>query len=70
MINAMGEVLNQKTLAEYKVIEDRYLTLKRYLRILIKNNRLDVQSIESIESILYALDPPLPISYEEESEEE
>lgn len=67
MINAMGEVLNQKTLAEYKVIEDRYLTLKRYLRILIKNNRLDIQSIESI---LYALDPSLPISYEEESEEE
>lgn len=67
MINAMGEVLNQKTLAEYKIIEDRYLTLKRYLRILIKNNRLDIQSIESI---LYALDPPLPISYEEESEEE
>lgn len=67
MINAMGEVLNQKTLAEYKVIEDRYLTLKRYLRILIKNNRLDIQSIESI---LYALDPSLPISFEEESEEE
>lgn len=67
MINAMGEVLNQKTLAEYKIIEDRYLTLKRYLRILIKNNRLDIQSIESI---LYALDPEPPISYEEESEEE
>lgn len=66
MINAMGEVLNQKTLAEYKIIEDRYLTLKRYLRSLIKENRLDIQNVESI---LYALDPSLPISYEEESEE-
>ena len=67
MINAMGEVLNQKTLAEYKIIEDRYLTLKRYLRSLIKENRLDIQNVESI---LYALEPPLPIAYEDEQEEE
>ena len=41
MINAMGEVLKKKTLAEYKVIEDRYLTLKRYLFVLERVLLLD-----------------------------
>lgn len=35
------------------IIEDRYLTLKRYLRLLIKENRLDIQNVEII---LKALD--------------
>lgn len=63
MINAMGEVLNQKTLAEYKILEDRYLTLKRYLRLLIKDNRLDCQNVECI---LKALDDePIEVIGEE-----
>ena len=53
MLNAMGEVLNQKTMDQYKIIEDRYLTLKRYLKLLIKENKLDYQSVECI---LTALD--------------
>lgn len=53
MISAMNEVINQKTTNQYMVIEDRYLTLKRYLRLLIKENRLDVQNVECI---LKALD--------------
>lgn len=53
MINAVNEVVNQKTTNQYMIIEDRYLTLKRYLRLLIKENRLDVQNVECI---LKALD--------------
>jgi len=36
-----------------KIIEDRYLTLKRYLRLLIKEKRLDAKNVECI---LNALD--------------
>lgn len=53
MFNTMSEVLNDKTIAQYKVIEDRYLTLKRYLRILINESTL---SIQNVEYILKALD--------------
>lgn len=53
MISAVNEVINQKTTNQYMIIEDRYLTLKRYLRLLIKENRLDVQNVECI---LKALD--------------
>ena len=34
------------------IIEDRYLTLKRYLRLLIKENRLDIQNVECILKVL------------------
>ena len=53
MISAVNEVINQKTTNQYMIIEDRYLTLKRYLRLLIKENRLDIQNVEII---LKALD--------------
>lgn len=53
MLNAIGEVVNDKTISQYKIIEDRYLTLKRYLKCLIKENRVDIQNIECI---LKALD--------------
>lgn len=53
MISAVNEVINQKTTNQYMIIEDRYLTLKRYLELLIKENRLDVQNVECI---LKALD--------------
>lgn len=53
MISAVNEVINQKTTNQYMIIEDRYLTLKRYLRLLIKENRIDVQNVECI---LKALD--------------
>lgn len=56
MISAVNEVINQKTTNQYMIIEDRYLTLKRYLKLLIKENRLDVQNIECI---LKALDDEL-----------
>lgn len=53
MVSAIGEVINQKTTSQYMIIEDRYLTLKRYLQLLIKENRLDIQNVECI---LKALD--------------
>ena len=55
MINAVNEVISQKTTNQYMIIEDRYLTLKKYLRVLIKENRLDIQNVECI---LEALDRP------------
>lgn len=62
MISAVNEVINQKTTNQYMIIEDRYLTLKRYLKLLIKENRLDVQNVECI---LKALDDePLKINGE------
>lgn len=48
MLNSVGEILNDKTISQYKIIEDRYLTLKRYLKLLIKENRLDIQNVECI----------------------
>ena len=53
MIDAMNNVLNNKSIDTYKIIEDRYLTLRRYLNLLIKENRLDIQNVECI---LKALD--------------
>lgn len=47
------KLLIKKTTNQYMIIEDRYLTLKRYLRLLIKENRLDIQNVECI---LKALD--------------
>lgn len=35
-----------------EIIEDRYLTLKRYLRLLIKEKRLDAKNVECILSAL------------------
>ena len=67
MLNAMGEVFNDKTISQYKVIEDRYLTLRRYLKCLIKENRVDYQNIECI---LKALDDePLEVECKLEGKE-
>lgn len=63
MIDAMNNVLNNKSIDTYKIIEDRYLTLKRYLKLLIKENRLDIQNVECI---LTALDDePIEVISEE-----
>lgn len=62
MFNTVNEVLSDKTISQYKVIEDRYLTLKRYLRLLIKENRIDIQNVECI---LKALDDE-PIEVDKE----
>lgn len=52
MIDAMNNVLNNKSIDTYKIIEDRYLTLRRYLNLLIKENRLDIQNVECILKVL------------------
>lgn len=59
MVNAVTEKLNIKTTSQYMIIEDRYLTLKRYLRLLINENRVNKNSIKDI---LLALDnEPIPV---------
>ena len=55
MIDTINNVVNNKSIDTYKIIEDRYLTLKKYLRALIKENRLDIQNVECI---LEAFDRP------------
>ena len=54
MINAVTEVLNNKTIDQYKIIEDRYLTLKRYIRLQMQ--RHSYISTEDLEMILKSLD--------------
>ena len=62
MIDTINNVVNDKSIDTYKIIEDRYLTLIRYLNLLINENRLDIQNVECI---LEALDDkPLRINGE------
>ena len=63
MVNAVTEALNTKTTSQYMIIEDRYLILKRCLKILINENRVNKNSIKDI---LLALDDE-PISIIEEN---
>ena len=63
MIDAMNNVLNNKTIDTYKIIEDKYLTLRRYLNLLIKENRLDIQNVECILKALE--DEPIEVISEE-----
>lgn len=63
MIDAMNNVLNNKSIDTYKIIEDRYLTLRRYLNLLIKENRLDIQNVECILKALE--DEPIEVISEE-----
>lgn len=53
MINAVGEAITQKTTNQYMIIEDKYLTLRRYLNLLIKDDNINKRNIEII---LKALD--------------
>jgi hypothetical protein len=68
MINVVNEVLQQKTIDQYKIIEDRYETLKKYLRLYAEKHRL--MSREEIELIIKALeDEPIEETKEEETNE-
>lgn len=53
MNDAINNFFNNKSIDTYKILEDRYLILKRYLNLLINENRVDIQNIECI---LKALD--------------
>lgn len=67
MINAVSEVLNQKTIDQYKIIEDRYLTLKRYLMLCCEKHSLVTS--EEIEMIIKALDDEPIVEIKEEVNE-
>lgn len=54
MINAVADVLSQKTIDQYKIIESKYLILKRYLRLYTDKQRL--LSKEDVELIINALE--------------
>lgn len=64
MINEVAETMNRKTTSQYMIIEDRFYTLKRYLELLIKDNRLETSNVECI---LKALDDE-PLVLEKECE--
>ena len=55
MIDTLNNVINNKSIDTYKMIEDRYNILRRYLRNLIEENRLDIQNVECM---LDSLEPP------------
>ena len=65
MNDAIKSLVNTKTTDSYKIIEEKYLILKRYLRMLIKENRLEIQNVECI---LNALDP-MPLIFYPDSKE-
>ena len=53
MINAVSETLSQKTITQYRIIEERYEILQRYLKLFIKKNRF--MEKDDLELILMAL---------------
>lgn len=54
MINTVSELLSQKTIDQYKIIESKYLILKRYLRLYVDNHTL--LNKEDIDIIIKSLD--------------
>ena len=54
MLNAVSELVTQKTSDQYKIIEDRYLTLKRFITLWFEN--YDVLRKDEAEIIVKALD--------------
>lgn len=54
MLNVFNEVMKQKTIDQYKVIEEKYLILKRYLILYLEDNT--IMSKKDLEIILKALD--------------
>lgn len=64
-ISETTEILSTKSIDQYKIIEDRYLTLKRYFRIHFRqNNTITKQEVEKIIESLE--DEPIEILTEEE----
>lgn len=57
MLNAVSELVTQKTQDQYKIIEDRYLTLKKFITLWFENH--DVLRKEEAEIIVKALDTSL-----------
>ena len=57
MINAVNQLMNQKTVDQYKVIEEKYLILKRYLKLYFDEHTYMMK--EDVNLILKALDSDL-----------
>ena len=54
MFNSIVDTITEKTIDQYKVIEDKYVTLRRYLILFFNNNRFMTK--EDAELITQALD--------------
>ena len=69
MINAVAETMSQKTISQYKIIEEKYAILERYLELFFKKHNL--MSKEDIDLILMALsdEPIYEVSDKEEVSE-
>lgn len=59
MINAISEVMSQKTIDQYKIIESKYGILKRFIA---KANTLD-----EVKMLVDSLDEPIYSCFETES---
>lgn len=67
MINSIVEQMTNKTIDQYKVIEDRYYTLRRFLSFWFEQH--DTLDKTNVDVILNALEPFEIEQIEEESEE-
>lgn len=65
MFNSIVDTITEKTTDQYKIIEDKYITLKRYLKLFFNNNRFMTK--EDAELIIQALDKE-PLEFVEEKE--
>ena len=54
MINTVNEVLSQKTIDQYKIIEEKYLILRRYLTLFFESNIL--MSKKDVDLIMKSLE--------------
>ena len=69
MINAVSEIISQKTTDQYKIIEEKYLILKRYLKLHFIEHTYLME--EDILLILRALDGEQTLyNFNEEATEE
>ncbi len=70
MVNAMVEALTDKTKDQYKVIEERYNILKRYLKEFFEHHYQ--MTAADVDLILRAIEPSVIVEFEnnEDTEED
>ena len=56
MFNQVAEALTEKTIDQYKIIENEYIILKNYLRTILEKKPYSI-SKDDIELILDTLEP-------------
>lgn len=56
MFNQVAEALTEKTIDQYKIIENEYIILKNYLRTILEKKPYSISN-DDIELILDTLEP-------------